>query len=118
MKRNYHINVMLQPVDPPSFTIPYLVSLWVLMPIGSLAITAIVDFARRDQYKSRFFWRHCWQVIPLAALTNVLTWFLNNGYPTSSPSPFNPFLVLLAVFTTTHSLWIVLVYFVLDRSSR
>lgn len=102
--------MLLQPGAPPSYVLPYLLCLWVLTPIGSITITAIVDFVLRGKYNSKFFWRHWWHVIPLVAITFTVTSLLNPGYPMEF-AYINPFLALFVVFTATHFLWIVLIYF-------
>jgi len=107
----------LQPWAPPSFAIPYLVSAFLLNPVGSAALTLVADYLQRIPGDSRFFWGHWWHFPLLAGATWIVTWYLNGGYPFES-SPSNPLLTLLAVFTAVHVVWLLITEYAARRKRR
>jgi hypothetical protein len=107
--------VLLQPWAPPSFLLPYLVSAFLLNPLGSAALTLVADYLRRVPSDSRFFWRHWWHFPLLAGLTWMLTGYLNGGFEVF---PGNPLVILLAVFTAVHSAWLILTEYAARRTQR
>lgn len=108
---------LLQPWAPPSFLLPYLVSAFLLNPLGSAALTLVADYRRRVPGDARFFWRHWWHFPLLAIVTWLLAWYLNDGYPFESSSG-NPLLTLLAVFTAVHLAWLLLTEYAARRKQR
>lgn len=104
--------VLLQPWTPPSFLLPYLVSAFLLNPVGSAALTLVADYLRRVPSDPRFFWHHWWHFPLLASLTWLLTWYLNGGFEVF---PGNPMITLLAVFTAVHLAWLLLTQYAARR---
>lgn len=102
----------LQPWSPPSLLIPYLVSSFLLNPLGSAALTLVADYVRRVPGDSRFFWRHWWHFPLLAGATWMVTWYLNGGFELF---PGNPLITLLAVFSTVHLAWLLLTEYAARR---
>jgi len=113
----FRLTPSLQPWSPPSFVVPYLVSAFLLNPLGSASLTLVADYLRRVPGDARFFWRHWWHFPFLAGATWMVTWYLNWGYPFES-SPGNPLLILLAVFTTVHVEWLLLTKYAAQRKRR